>query len=507
MTDLNTIKQKLTLNKQRWNSMHEDIAAIQSAADKETRAEEKIRSKNILSEKETELAEIEVAIREFEQQLKQQSQTNELQLLRDELVTLRRKKSYQGALDTARQLQTLIPDDPQIASEVEELEQRILQGKQAQLTFAKLSAHITVLSPVIADLAQVLGRNSDHEYRDTVILVADQFLDGQLTADDFIVFCNKLFNTATSQPSASNNNTQQYLKVASSISSGRTVLFLGSGIPALYDNSDQKGDENHLASQLANEVGYPDFSGSLSSISEYYQLLPGFGRKNLLSSLHSSLSIDFSNLSFYESLSRIKVPLVIVSTAYDTLLERTFHTAGKPYVEIASIIIPGKGDYKLGNVMLRYFDKGQEGKCVEKLCSHEDLSHLDLLKDYSIIYKLRGSCGQSHLDGNIGWRNSLTLSESNYFTFAESASKIIPDYLSRQFLDREFLILGFTPEKWEDRLLARALLSKRQNFAEPCYTIGKASDPLQDVFWENQKVRQYEMEFSELDRHLQEATQ
>lgn len=507
MADLNTLKQKLALNKQRWNSMHEDIAAIHTSADKETRQEEKIRSKNILSEKEAELAEIEVVIRDFEQQLTQQSQSNELQLLRDELTNLRRKKSYQGALDTARQLQSLIPDDSQIATEIEELEQRISQGKQAQLIFAKLSAHITVLSPIIADLAQVLGRNSDHEYRDTVILVADQFLDGQLTADDFIVFCNKLFNTDTPQAAASNGHSQQYQKVADSIKTGRTVLFLGSGIPALYEANDQKLDENHLASQLAEEVGYPDFSGSLSFISEYYQLLPGFGRNNLLSSLHNSLSIDFSKLKFYESLARIKVSLVIVSAAYDNLLECTFHAMGKPYVEIASIIIPGKGDYKLGNVMLRYFDEGQEGKCVEKLCSHEDLSQLDLLKDYSIIYKLRGSCGQSHLDGDIGWRNSLTLSESNYFTFAESASKIIPDYLSRQFLDREFLILGFTPEKWEDRLLARVLLSKRQNFPEPCYTIGKASDPLQDVFWENQKVRQYEMEFSELDRHLQEATQ
>lgn len=507
MADLNTLKQKLTLNKQRWSSMHKDNAAILEKSDKETRPEEKIRLKSVISSQQTDMAEIEAMIQKLELQIKELSKSNKVQILKDELADLRRKQSFQVALDVARQIQTQFPDDPQIISEIKELEQRLKDSKKAQLTLAKLTPHFAALSPVIADIAKALSPSSDNEHRETIITIAEQFICKDLSASDFIAFCQQLLSPANTQNTTLNNNTQQYLKVANSINSGRTVLFIGSGISSLYSGNPNKSSENHLASRLADEIGYPEFNGSLSAISEYYQLVPGFGRNNLLSSLHNSLSTEQMSLKFYDSLARIKSPLVIVSTAYNTLLERALRTLGKPYVEIASIIVPGEGKYKIGNVMLRYFDPNKKGKQIEKVCSQENLSDLDLIKNYTIIYKLRGSCGQSHLNGDIGWRNSLTLSESNYFTFAESASKLIPDYISRQFLDREFLILGFTPEKWEDRLIARALLAKRKNSPELCYTIGKSIDPLQNVFWENQKVRQNEMEFSELDRHLQEATQ
>lgn len=491
MTDKQTLQQKLEHLQQRWQTMQADYAEIEKNFDKENRVDEKIRLKSILEERGRELADIEQEIIHTERRIKQLTLNNKSESLRDELATLRRNKAYQEALDVARQLQAALPDDSQIAAEVAELQGRLEQSQRAKQVFARLTAHFAVLTPIITDLALVLNARSEHEHTSTISMVAEQYLDGQMQVQDFIGFCQSLLNPAQSHDNTSNNTTdQQYIRVARSISEGRTVLFLGSDIPGLY--SGHNNDEHLLASQLAADISYQDFSGSLSSIAEYYQLAPGFGRNSLLDSLHKSLPDDLPDLGLYQSLARVKVSLVVVSAAYDTLLERAFRATGKPYVEIAAIIIPGEGNYKLGNIMLKYSDSTEE-----KTCSHEKLSELDLIKKYSIIYKLRGS---------FGWRNSLTLSESNYFTFAESASHIIPDYLTKQFHDREFLILGFTPEKWEDRLLAHTLLDKRQSRSEPCYTIGKTSEPLQEAFWKNQRVDQYEMEFSELDRHLLEVT-
>lgn len=502
MADQETLKQRLVQLKKRWNILHTKQSEVQKQYDTETHADVRFRARNILTDLNTELSTLETELVETGQRLKQGTLDEKLSLLRTELARLRRNKAYQEALDVARQIQVIAPNNGQIKKDITELQERLEQSLKAQQIFARLTVHFSSLAPVITELAEVLGVNSNHEHTRTISIVAERFLDGSLATEEFIEFCQNLLR----QPHESSDKSpdyveKQYIKIAESIRRGRTVLFLGSEVPSLYQQQNQHSDENQLVKLLAEEVDYQDFSGSLSSIAEYYQLAPGFGRNSLLSNLQKSLPQNLANLSFYQSLSRIETSLVVISAAYDTLLEDTFSTAGKPYVEIASIIIPGEGHYKLGNVIMRFSDTGKE-----TVCSKETLSELELLKNYSIIYKLRGSCGSYHINGDTGWRNSLTLSESNYFTFAESAGRIIPDYITRQFLDREFLFLGFTPANWEDRLLARTILLKRQNHPEPCYTIGKTNDPLQSIFWKKQKVHQYEMDFNELDHQLQEAT-
>ena len=375
---------------------------------------------------------------------------------------------------------------------------RLEQGRKAQDTLIQLSPHFTELTPIINDLVYVLSPRNEHDQIQVITNVAQIFLNGNMDAPSFISFFQSLL-TAPPAVTARATSTQQYARLAERIRKGQTVLFLGSGISHLY--AEDSSDENALAVHLAEEIHYQNFTGGLPSIAEYYQLQPEYGRSNLLESLYKSLQNQPSP-NLYDSLARIPTPLVIISSAYDNLLEAAFRQANKPFVEMASIINPSE-DYKLGYVVLKYSDNNQ----VESLCPQEELSKLDLLAKYSIIYKIRGTCGAHHTDGNTAWSDSLTLSESNYFTFAENATKIIPDYLTRQFRDRGFLFIGFAPAHWEDRLLARALLAKRRNHAEPPYTIGKPNDRLQAAFWDNQHVGQYEMEFAELDKHLQEVTQ
>ncbi len=102
-------------------------------------------------------------------------------------------------------------------------------------------------------------------------------------------------------------------------------------------------------------------------------------------------------------------------------------------------------------------------------------------------------------------RDALTLSESNYFSFARYADQMIPGYLARQLRNRGFLFVGYRPRDWEDRLLVNALLEKRRNSQEPCYVIGATAEPLEAAYWESRNVKQYQIDIRELDKYLEEV--
>ena len=86
--------------------------------------------------------------------------------------------------------------------------------------------------------------------------------------------------------------------------------------------------------------------------------------------------------------------------------------------------------------------------------------------------------------------------------------KIIPSYLSRQFRDRGFLFIGFSPNSWEERLLVNTLLKKRQYATEACYSIASTvhkQDKMAAAYWNSCNVREYQANLCDLDRYLAEA--
>lgn len=270
---------------------------------------------------------------------------------------------------------------------------------------------------------------------------------------------------------------------------------------------DEPHEERALVGQLAKQIGYEHFDGTLPSIAEYYQLRADLGLASLLDNLRQSLPDAARVINLYQALAKVNAPLILVSSVYDNLLECTFQAAGKRFVELASIINRSE-DYDIGHVVVSYSDHSQP----TYVCPEEELSRLRLLENgYSVIYKIRGTCetdnGQDAAE-NLLRRDAMTLSESNYFNFARYADRIIPDYLARQFRNRGFLFIGYRPKEWEDRLLVSALLEKRRNAQEPCYVIGnapQAGEPpqlLESAFWEHRHVKQYHFDFRELDAYL-----
>jgi hypothetical protein len=198
-------------------------------------------------------------------------------------------------------------------------------------------------------------------------------------------------------------------------------------------------------------------------------------------------------------LAGITQPLILISSAYDTLLENAFHRTGKKYALITSLI-GTESDSDVGHVLIQYSDQDT----IISTYLEEDLSHLNLLNEgFSLIYKIRGYLGP-HIDQGIYQQNALTLSEENYFTFARYIDKLIPSYIVRQFIGRGFWFLGYTPTHWEDRLIANTILYRRRHQTEPAYAVSQNATRFEETYWERHGVRRYAFSLKEFVERLEE---
>ncbi len=305
-----------------------------------------------------------------------------------------------------------------------------------------------------------------------------------LDVDDFVFWWENAADSHANDEACDNEKAG----VAERIRAGNMVLFLGSGVAG------DAAPEADLAQQLAQQAPYEAFAGSLSSIAEYYWLKPGLGTETLLNRMSGILAADAQAVTLYQQLAMLSTRLVLISAAYDDSLEQAFMATGKPFVSLTSIIQQGK--HGIGHVLVSFSDNNPDAGVYPK----EGISGLKLA-NYSIIYKIRGTCRAR--DG-VAFRNTIALTESDYFSFARHAEKIIPDYLAGQLLNRPLLFIGYRPRHWEDRLLASALLKKREFAGEPCYRlVTKGAEPMEDVFWDNNNVKRYDMDVRELERYLQ----
>jgi hypothetical protein len=208
-------------------------------------------------------------------------------------------------------------------------------------------------------------------------------------------------------------------------------------------------------------------------------------------------------IPLYQKLAQLEQPLVLVSAAYDTLLEDAFSQSGKKYVLIASIIETIAAYDVVGKVLVQYSDKPEITALLE-----EDVSKFKLIEEgYSLVYKIRGFLGSDRKQTDLH-RAALMISEGNYFNFVRHMDKLIPSYVVQQFGGQGVYFLGYTPRHWEDRLIVNAILDKcrHQNPPEQPRAISNDPDPFVRAYWENQGVRRYAIDLREfldtLEAHL-----
>lgn len=407
-----------------------------------------------------------------------------------EVRKCRSKQAYALALQMVNYLLADFPQHPEL-----QVEQTLLQDLERQAI--RIPTLITGLSRTqdeqikavrIAVATALKKPENSQRYRELVEQV-ECLLNKSISSSDFLFWWEAVFNNTDTTTHGAD---KEKLGIAQRIRTGSMVLFLGSGVAGNH------AQESALAAQLAEQANYtPPSPPSLSAVAEYYRMKLDLGVARLLQNLQAILPQDAQQVGLYQQLAAVSARLILVSAAYDDLLEQAFMAASKPFVSLTSIIQQGQAS--VGQVVVSFSDDNTQAGVYPK----EAISGLDLGR-YSVIYKIKGSCRVTQKQ--TVRTDTLALSENDYFNFARHADKLMPDYLANEFNDKGFLFVGYHPRHWEDRLLASAVLKRRGFANEPCYRLAATGlEPLEEAFWQRSNVTQYAMNLPELEQYLQQG--
>src|SRR6266567_4753315 len=251
---------------------------------------------------------------------------------------------------------------------------------------------------------------------------------------------------------------------------GEVIPFLGAGASQVYkrDPGSEPWDPNglgrylptgsELALYLAKKSGFPEPNPRLDTAAQYYSLTNGDGL--FIKDLHQIFSANSEGTSLHSFLAEeVVAPLLIVTTNYDSLIERAFDKANRPYdvvIHTTSLqsetisVPPRKGDPPRPRkdnpsiLLCRHGDK--ETSRVDP----NDLLHLLDLKRVTVIYKMHGAVDQQRLE-----RDQYVITEDHYTDFLERLTDgtAIPKIFSERFQTLPFLFLGYGLNDWDFRVV------------------------------------------------------
>ena len=350
---------------QRWNRLSETIALVHQQRGLEVEALARLRLQGNIEQMEAERAEVETRLQTLEAELHK--------LRKAELIAEARRRernqAYLEAMGAWEEVRALDPDDPQSDQELQRMQALQQRAQQMNERIKQLAKRMRDIKPIFAQLVLRVKQMLEGAAEDvTVLSLVDSFLADELSAAELTTMMQTLAGPNIPPPIP----TMNFRALAARMKRGEIVFFLGSDIPQLFDATVL--DMATVVTKLAGQANYRDFAGSLSMIAEYYHMKPEYGRSSFVQNLADLLPTALVQVRLYDLLASIEQPIVLISTAYDTLLEQAFQRVLKPYVIITSLL-GTDSDADVGQIVLQYSDR----ETLEAPCLEQDLSHLDLL--------------------------------------------------------------------------------------------------------------------------------
>jgi hypothetical protein len=318
------------------------------------------------------------------------------------------------------------------------------------------------------------GMDDEAEF---ILQMCEDFLNGEMNAADFIESCFPSESSKTADNLQPNYNT-----LADSLKNGHVCLCLGTELPKLFDPKLNSAQE--LAQRIAKLTGFEHKNANeLAAVCEYAQLRSSDSpRHRVVDELKKLVTPNYQpKIELYELLARLEKPFLVIATGFDTLLEQRLSKSGHSFV---SIVINKDTNVEDQRYLLKGFNTKQNE--IPSSCSGDKLSSLQLMeKDFSLIFYLRGYSDES---------DNLLLSERDYFNQAkELLNKSYPSYLSTKLKSKDLWFLGYQPDSWETRLIAKVLQQQRggdNNSSKPL-VIQANPDSFAQLFWEDMKCSHY----------------
>jgi hypothetical protein len=198
---------------------------------------------------------------------------------------------------------------------------------------------------------------------------------------------------------------------------------------------------------------------------------------------------DYPFTPLHTFLTDVSMPVLIVTTNYDDLIERAFDVQNRAYDLVIHTTDPAVGD------QLLWWEYGTpEPRRV-------NANKLDIdLQAVTVIYKMHGA-----VDRRQPTRDQYVITEDDYIDFLARMmkNKAIPAIFAEPFQTRHFLFLGYGLYDWNLRVvLNRIEKDLRRRKGIKSWAIQHKPKPLERRFWQERGVEVYDMAIEEFVKEL-----
>jgi SIR2-like protein/TIR domain-containing protein len=259
---------------------------------------------------------------------------------------------------------------------------------------------------------------------------------------------------------------------------GHVVAVLGSGI---NKGCEPLLDAENLASDLARRFSYePRSSRShLAEVAEYVERT--WGKPELYLSLKENLAVEFEPTAVHEFLADLPARLqelglprrqqLILTTNYDTALERAFEAADEEFDLL--VYIPSSGRF-------RHLPWKTEGELIGEPNRYHGLPIGDDLElTRTVIVKIHGAVNAEvdHAGGDY------VITEDNYIDYLSGTSieQIVPFQVVQKLRSSHCLFLGYDIRDWNLRVFLMRMWPGR--IMAPSWAVDEAADEFAGVLW------------------------
>jgi DNA-binding SARP family transcriptional activator len=246
------------------------------------------------------------------------------------------------------------------------------------------------------------------------------------------------------------------------------------------------GPVEDLTALLAERFDAPA-AGGLAAAAQFVAVRNGVGPLN--DELHAALDREFEPTALHRWLATVPRVLrerglpqqLIVTTSFDTAVERAFADAGEP-LDVVSYIADGRDRG-------RFLHETAEGSSV---VVHEPNAYADLsLDERTVLLKVHGQVGRGHARE----RESFAVSEDDhidYLAAAETAGAL-PVTLAARLRRSHLLFVGYPVQDWSLRVFLRRVWGA-DRLAYRSWAVQQAATPLARDLWRDRGVDVYDVD-------------
>jgi hypothetical protein len=243
----------------------------------------------------------------------------------------------------------------------------------------------------------------------------------------------------------------------------------------------------------------PTDSNDLLKVAAYYE--QASGRDALRDELHGVLARPYRPGPLHELLASIKGLRLIVTTNYDTLLERAFDAAQRPF----DLVVYPKDSDDTGSQILHW----PAGATAPNELAPDELQ-VDPAQT-TVIFKMHGT-----IDDRSGPQpkyDNFVITEDDYIDFLArmTSGTAVPKTFLRYFRGRNFLFLGYSLADWNLRVVLRNLgrefeaQSQRGGGAKH-WAIQDRPSAIEQWLWDRRGVNVYDQRIEDFVARIEEAS-